>query len=169
MLELENIYWKNISQYHLLSEEYIKKFQNKVNFWRISQYQKLSEEFIVEFHDRVNWTCISQYQKLSEEFINKFQDKVNWIRISQYQKLSEKFIKEFKTKIFPRFILKNINQKYYSTQFIVDLKPYFNDYYYFNFYANKIRNYWLVKYYKPGNIGYLKTLEQLKIIGLLNI
>ena len=163
MSELDNINWKKISQYEKLSEEFIEKFKDKVNFWRISQYQKLSEEFIQKFQDKVNWSCISQYQKLNEEFIKKFQDKVNWIHISQYQKLSEEFIKEFKIKIFPRFLLKNKNQKYYSTQFIIDFKPYFNNYYYFNFYANKIRNYWLAKYYYPGNIGYLKTLQQLKI------
>jgi hypothetical protein len=70
------------------------------DFWScISHSQKLSEEFIREFKDKVDWFHISQYQKLSEEFIREFKDKVDWSYISQYQKLSESFIREFKIKL----------------------------------------------------------------------
>ena len=165
MINEDYIYYKNISKNEILNESYIEEFQYKLNFWHISQYQKLSEKFIEKFQDKLNWTCLSQYQKLSEEFIEKFKERVNWIKISEYQKLSEKFIKNFQNKIFPRFILKNKHQKYYSTKFIIDFKPYFNNYYYFNFYANKIQNNWLAKYYKPGNLGYLKSLQEFKNIG----
>jgi len=87
--------WGAISMYQI-SEEFIREFQDKVNWNYISKYQKLSESFIIEFQDKVNWVYISPNQKLSEEFIREFQDKVNWSYISKYQKLSESFIKEFK-------------------------------------------------------------------------
>ena len=39
-------------------------------------YQKLSEEFIKKFKDEVDWLSISIYQKLSEDFIREFKDEV---------------------------------------------------------------------------------------------
>ena len=38
----------------------------------------LSEDFIREFQDKVNWEMISVTQKLSEDFIREFQNKVDW-------------------------------------------------------------------------------------------
>ena len=73
--------WENISWQQELSEEFITKFQDKVNWWRISEYQKLSEEFISKFQEHVDWWCITRYQKLSEEFMTKFQDKVYWYNV----------------------------------------------------------------------------------------
>ena len=47
-------------------------------------YQKLSEEFIKKFQYKVNWDYISwKKRNLSEEFIEKFQDKINWDYISK--------------------------------------------------------------------------------------
>ena len=74
--------WIHISR-QKLSEEFIKKFQDKVNWQYISLKQNLSEEFIREFQDKVSWFEISIDQKLSEEFIREFQDKDDWIILSQ--------------------------------------------------------------------------------------
>ncbi len=93
--------WNNYKFYqnNQLSEDFIREFQDKVNWEYISWRQKLLEDFIKEFKNKVNWDLISQYQILSEDFIKKFQNKVNWIKISIHQKLSEDFIKEFQDKI----------------------------------------------------------------------
>jgi hypothetical protein len=91
--------WNNISKYQILSEDFIRKFKNKVNWEYISQYQKFSKDFIREFQDKVNWSMISTYQKFSEDFIREFQDKVNWRRVSKCQKFSEDFIREFQHKV----------------------------------------------------------------------
>ena len=80
-----------------LSEEFIKEFQNKVEWDYISIYQNLSEDFIRNekpFISPMNWTYISEYQKLSENFIREFKNNVNWEYISKYQTLSEDFKKE---------------------------------------------------------------------------
>jgi len=42
----------------------------------------LSEAFVEKFQNKVNWALISRHQKLSESFIEKFQDKVDWFDIS---------------------------------------------------------------------------------------
>jgi len=49
------------------------------------------KNFIREFNDNVDWFWISEYQKLSKNFIKEFQDNVNWECISRNQKLSEDF------------------------------------------------------------------------------
>jgi len=82
-----------------LSERFIEKHEDRVNWNWISTYQRLSEEFIEKHKDRVNWNCISQYQKLSEEFIEKHEDRVNWNWISRCQKLSKKFIEKYEDRI----------------------------------------------------------------------
>lgn len=40
--------------------------------------QTLSEDFIEKFQDKVDWERISYHQILSEAFLRKFQDKVDW-------------------------------------------------------------------------------------------
>jgi len=91
--------WEYISEYQILSEEFIREFQDRVNWFYISAHQTLSDEFRKEFQDRVNWDYISAYQTLSEEFIREFQDRVYWDYISTHQTLSEEFIREFKDRV----------------------------------------------------------------------
>ena len=46
------------------------------------------KDFIKEFEDKVDWVCISKYQHLSEDFIREFKDKkdkVDWNNISKFQ------------------------------------------------------------------------------------
>ena len=63
-----NVNWYDVSYKYILSENFIRKFQNKVNWDYISEYQILSENFIGEFQDKVNWWYILNFQKLSEKF-----------------------------------------------------------------------------------------------------
>ena len=76
------------------------KFRNGTTFWRaISECQQLSEQFIEKYKDKVNWYDISRYQKLPEPFIEKHKDKVDWCEISWCQQLSEQFIEKYKDKV----------------------------------------------------------------------
>ena len=83
-----------------LSEDFIREFQDKVDWDIISYHQRLSENFIREFEDKVDWGLISHLQTLSEDFIREFKDKVHWGCISLYQELSQEFINEFKDYIY---------------------------------------------------------------------
>ena len=96
----DKINWSCISRYQKLSENFIREFQNEVYWSFISQYQILSENFIREFKEKVVWEFISIYQKLSEDFIIEFKNEVNWFSISRDQKLSENFIIKFKKIIY---------------------------------------------------------------------
>ncbi len=88
--------WELISIHkHVLTEDFMRKYKNKIDWYWISQSQTLSEKFIREFSNKVNWTNISRFQILSEDFIREFQYKVDWFFIQKYQKISSKFMKNF--------------------------------------------------------------------------
>ena len=59
-------------------DDYISKSDciSKSDSVRISIFQKLSEEFIGKHKDKVNWIYISKHQKLSKEFRQKHCDKI---------------------------------------------------------------------------------------------
>ena len=128
----DNVDWGCISANQKLSENFIREFQDKVNWNWISKYQKLSESFIRKFKDYVDWGSISKHQKLSESFIRKFKDYVDWESISASQNLSENFIRKFKNYVDWGYISKY--QKL-SESFIREFK-------------DKVNWYWTSKYQK---------------------
>ena len=95
----DKVNWLRTSCNPKLSEDFIRKFQDKVDWEMISRKQKLSEDFIREFQNNFDWDEISFNQKLSENFIREFQDRVDWREISCCQKLSENFIREFQDRV----------------------------------------------------------------------
>ena len=52
--------------------------ESKYNWIYINDCYKLSEDFIRRFKDRVNWYNVSTNQKLSEDFIREFKEEVDW-------------------------------------------------------------------------------------------
>jgi hypothetical protein len=91
--------WRYLSERYNLSEEFIRKYQNKVDWIEISNCQKLSESFIIEFQDKVNWNLICLKQVLSAEFLIEYQNKINF-----YHLLRNKELGNYNKKI-QRFIL----------------------------------------------------------------
>ena len=83
----------------LLTEDFIREFQDHVIWGNICFRQFLSEEFLEEFQDKIKWKIISGYQKLSENFIRKYENELDWWAISFTQKLSKEFIVEFADKL----------------------------------------------------------------------
>ena len=91
--------WACISIWQKLSEEFIDRHADKLNWFYISCKQRLSEKLIEKHKDKVDWVCISGQQKLSEDFIRRHATDVDWSRICNHQILSEEFIEEFVDRI----------------------------------------------------------------------
>ncbi len=90
----------DIIKRYKLSEEFIERHADKVNWNYISYHQKLSEEFIERNVDKVNWEYISIRQKLSEGFIERYADRVDWANISIYhQGISEEFRLKYRDRL----------------------------------------------------------------------
>lgn len=102
-----------------MSETFLEKYAVKANKWEIvSYYQDLSEKFMEKFADKLNWNYISQKQHLSREFMIKHYDKLNPLWLKQYQKNWDDDIEKeynfFKTMNNPNFLteLKAVFTKY---------------------------------------------------------
>ena len=68
--------------------------------WNVISRKPLSENFIREFQNKIDWCYITAYQKLSEDFIREFRYLVYWSEILKSQTLSENFKEEFKYKLY---------------------------------------------------------------------
>lgn len=97
--QLNDIYMQNILDLaireQVLSEDFIRRYQDKLNWRVISECQTLSEDFIREFKDKVRWDSISWRQILSEDFIKEFIDKLDPYLVCRDQKLSEDFLWQY--------------------------------------------------------------------------
>ena len=90
----------------------IENYSITKNQWSwISQHKQLSENFIDKFQDKVEWNNISWFQKLSENFIDKFQDKVDWYCISCKQDLSNKFVSKYRDRLRMEEVNKRRNER----------------------------------------------------------
>jgi hypothetical protein len=86
---LDTIDLNQIENYSITDKQWTWLYKNR-NF---------SEDFIEKFQDKVNWSYISCRQVLSKEFIDKFQDKVNWFFIAYSQDLSDKFVNKYRDRL----------------------------------------------------------------------
>lgn len=87
-------FWKILPERQVLSENFIAKYADKIDWHVVSFYQVLSEDFIDRNYDKVDWNSISSGQDLSEKFIEKHIDRVNMTGICFKQKLSESFMEK---------------------------------------------------------------------------
>ena len=90
---IDNVDWWNIS-YQSLSEPFIERHAERLDWVNISCYQSLSEPFIEKFAERLEWGCISHYQSLSEPFMEKHAERLpqgfrdnNWLYADRETKL----------------------------------------------------------------------------------
>ena len=68
-----NFNWHSVQLYskNILSEDFIREFKDKVDWWYISKYQTLSEDFILEFREKIHWELLLNENKkcnLSKSF-----------------------------------------------------------------------------------------------------
>ena len=77
-IEFTEYEWIDISRHEYLEEEFIEKYQNKVDWYCVSKYQKLSEEFMKKYQNKVDWYCVSKCQKLSDVFIIKMNEYIDY-------------------------------------------------------------------------------------------
>jgi hypothetical protein len=101
-LEADSIHWKTFSKFvdiNVLSDNFIDKFINELDWICISIYQDLTEEFMQKFSYKIDWVSASLFQTMSEQFIREFQHKVCWDHLLDGPTgkiLSKEFRDEFK-------------------------------------------------------------------------
>lgn len=104
---------KTLSQYQPLSEEFIYKYFDEIDFEKVLVWSKLSIKFLQKYstlfraNDIVDVLC--KYQDLTEKYIEKNMDWLDMKTISRYQNLSYKFIKKYEDKLDLKALSKNEN------------------------------------------------------------
>lgn len=93
-------FWTNVSKRDDLNEEFIRMFQDSLNWWNLSSntFLPVTEDFIDEFKDKIKWKLLSR-QPLQEPFIEKYKDYVDWGAISFKKYLSDQFIEKYANRI----------------------------------------------------------------------
>jgi hypothetical protein len=83
---IEKFYVNNLVMYQTLSFEILDYLILNgfidLDFWNIiSQYQQLNNEFIRKYDDKLNWKLISTYQVIDLELLTDYLDKIDWTNI----------------------------------------------------------------------------------------
>ena len=96
----------NEQNLHLIRKKYSEKeLEDNIKFFSdydlevISYYQNLSEEFIEKHSDKLDWYYISSQQNLSEEFIRKHIDKINTYSLMNNNYISRELKNQIKEEI----------------------------------------------------------------------
>ena len=62
---------------------------------KISLFQNLSEEFIDKYKDDLDWSFVLQKSQLSSDFLEKHLEYIDWNQIHKQKHLSEHFIEKY--------------------------------------------------------------------------
>jgi len=92
-------WWGFVSQQVKLSEDFMIKYQDYLDWHLITNSQPLTEEFIRKMIHKINWDMLSYWHNISEDFIREFQEKLNWEIMLECRIFSKEFEEEFKDKI----------------------------------------------------------------------
>ena len=105
------IEWYRISWIdNFLSENFINKFKDKLDWRYLSSHQILSEKIIEENMCKygISFLQISQHQVLSQKFIDKYLDELDFDFLVEFQDLSLEFLIKHREKIKINILKKNI-------------------------------------------------------------
>jgi hypothetical protein len=78
---------------HTFIEKHLDKF-NELSWSAISASQRLSEDFVERHQDKINFDKVFTFYNLEESFIRKYSDRVSTARILATQKLSINYLDE---------------------------------------------------------------------------
>lgn len=116
--------FKEISKSSILSENYIRENEDKLNWVLLSKWQRMSEDFMREFQDKLHWKNITRHQEISDDFMCEFEDKIDWRYLAKdiHNGFSEKLFRKINS-IAPELInWKEISKEKLSENFIREFK-----------------------------------------------
>lgn len=114
--------WKKVSgfQYEQISEEFIREWNDKLNWMLLSFHYTFSYEFLREFKDKLDWRPICSHYKINNDFLREFFNYINWHFVARFQEFDFDFVKKWETELRPHIyaVIENesltYNKKYVS-------------------------------------------------------
>lgn len=80
--------WRSVSYRQKLSDDFIRKFADKLCWAHLCHKQKLSESIMIDYDKYLNYSLISRYQNLTPMFIEQYFYKLNYEMLLKNKKLS---------------------------------------------------------------------------------
>lgn len=105
--EFDEQSWNNICCFDDLSEKFMDKHSDKLNWMTTSGNQKFSIKFAEKYKDKIVWEDIGYYVFLSPKFIEHFKDRLNWPMLSMRQLWTDETIHQFLDYIVPNYLVSN--------------------------------------------------------------
>ncbi len=78
---------------------------SNIDFSEICLYQQLSEEFMDKYCDDLNWVYITMYQKFSLNFIIRHMNRIKWDWIADNPHINQKELEENEIYLIKRMML----------------------------------------------------------------
>lgn len=94
---LDKLEW-SLLDYTKFSEDFIRDYDDKVDWTRVSCDMKLSSDFIRDYADKLDWYLVSYYQVLTDDLVDEFEDRIEWIPFSSPTSSTTLFLEENKNR-----------------------------------------------------------------------
>ena len=128
--------WTILCGNQYMTEDFIRKFDNRVNFATLLSHKSLSEKLIEDYcwsFEYTEWKNVWEYQKMSIEFIEKHIDHADWYFIPRNQRLTIEFWDKYWDKMDHEIFFKKIRLKEDQIRFYLDKaikeKPEYEEHY----------------------------------------
>jgi hypothetical protein len=104
--------WYNISRNYItngsLSDKIIQKYINEIDWNKVSAAKDITEEFILKYQDRIDfYDFLSYSENLTENIIRKFADKMSWRALSLNHNFSKNLIIDYVERIDFNILMRN--------------------------------------------------------------
>jgi hypothetical protein len=70
-----------------LSEDFIREFSDRVNWYQVSWSRKLSEEFMLEFYDKLDWEGLKKKNEIDKNIFKKMNGEQKLYVMMNYRKI----------------------------------------------------------------------------------
>ena len=115
--------WTILCGNQYMTEDFIRKFDNRVNFATLLSHKSLSEKLIEDYcwsFNETEWKNVWEYQKMSIEFIEKHINHADWYFIPRNQKLTIEFWDKYWDKMDHEVIFIKMRLKEDQIRFYID-------------------------------------------------
>lgn len=101
--------WSELCEEIQLSDQFIRRYRNYVDWFKISLYQSPSVQLLCDFFQMFDWSVLSRNKNVIEkdEMLHLFEKFFDWQQISKWKTLSIDFLREFGNKLEWRAITGN--------------------------------------------------------------
>lgn len=109
----EKLDWDIITNIQLKDQEFLEKYDFKINFNIVSDKMKFDEtlnyNFFLKYKENLDWTKIARWDYIAEDFIDIFHTELDWNVLSKQQGLTRYLLEKYIDKIVIYQLQTNIN------------------------------------------------------------